>query len=182
MRHLLETFLEIGAGLRLDARNDLKNLVFGLGGDAHRVENTRRGGMELDEGEVKLDMRKFLLLGNNRVNHICQCRMNEMHLGVLLLGLLVTRCIFAHRTGTIDGTIHDNTDFCLDWEATAVGVCEEEVSVNGGILIWIIPRLNETTSTAVVVSASVPEAGLSLVKNLMEVCILIAFCLINGYE
>ncbi len=51
----------------------------------------------------------------------------------------------------------------------------EDESVNGGILIWIMPRLNGVT--AVVASASAPDAGLSLVKNLMEVCILIAFCL-----
>jgi hypothetical protein len=30
----------------------------------------------------------------------------------------------------------------------------EDESVNGGILIWIMPRLNEATSTAVVASAS----------------------------
>ena len=54
----------------------------------------------------------------------------------------------------------------------------EDESVNEGILIWIMPWLNGVT--AVVASASVPDAaaGLSLVKNLMEVCILIAFCLL----
>ena len=55
----------------------------------------------------------------------------------------------------------------------------EDESVNGGILIWIMPRLNGVTAVAL---ASVPEAaldeGLSFVKNLMEVCILIAFCLL----
>ena len=57
----------------------------------------------------------------------------------------------------------------------------EDESVNGGILIWIMPRLNGVTAVVASASASVPDAaadeGLSLVKNLMEVCILIAFCL-----
>ena len=46
--------------------------------------------------------------------------------------------------------------FCLDWGATAVGVCEEDESVNGGILIWIMPRLKGVTA---VVSDSAPEAA-----------------------
>lgn len=115
MRHLLETFLEIGAALRPDAGNDLKNFILGFKSNTHRVENTCRTGMELDESKVKLNMRKLFLLGNNRINHIVQCRMNKMHLGVLLgllmLARLVMRCIFAHGTRTIDGTIHDNADF-----------------------------------------------------------------------
>ena len=96
----------------------MKNLVFGVGGDTHGVENTRRTGMELDESEVEFDMRKLFLLGDDSVDHVVQCRMDEMHLGILLgllvlvLAGLVMRCIFSHGTGTIDGTIHDDTD-CL---------------------------------------------------------------------
>jgi hypothetical protein len=71
--------------------------------------------MELDKGEVEFDMGKLFLLGNNRVDHIVERSMDEMHLGILLglvvLAGLAMRCIFIHRTGTIDGTIHDNTDF-----------------------------------------------------------------------
>ena len=92
----------------------MKNLVFGLCSDTHGVENTRRAGMELDKSKIEFDMGKLLLLGNDSVDHVVQCRMNEMHLGVLLLlclaGLAMS-CIFGHGTGTIDGTIHDNTYF-----------------------------------------------------------------------
>lgn len=95
----------------------MKNLVFGVGGNTHGVENTRSTGMELDESEVEFDMGKLFLLGDDCVDHVVQCRMDEIHLGVLLgllvlvLAGLVMSCIFSHGTGTIDGTIHDDTDF-----------------------------------------------------------------------
>ena len=76
------------------------------------MENTRRRRMELDKGKIKFNMGKLFLLGDDCLDHVVECLMDEMHLGVLLLlGLLVTGCIFAHGTGTIDGTIHDDADF-----------------------------------------------------------------------
>ena len=107
----------------------MKNLVFGVGGDTHGMENTRRAGMELDESEVEFNMGKLFLLGNNRVNHVLQCRMDEIHLGgalLLMLRLLATGCTFVHGTGAVDGTIHDDADFLP-------GLGMESVSKRGNI-------------------------------------------------
>jgi hypothetical protein len=71
-------------------------------------------------------MGKLFLLGDDCVDHVVQCRMDEMHLGILLgllvlvLAGLVMRCIFSHGTGTIDGTIHDDTDFLPGLEVGSV--------------------------------------------------------------
>ena len=81
---------------------------------------------ELDKSKVEFDMGKLFLLGNDSIDHIVQCRMDEMHLGVLLglhilvLARLVMSCIFSHGTGTIDGTIHDNADFLPGLEVGSV--------------------------------------------------------------
>jgi len=58
--------------------------------------------------------------------------MNEMHLGVLLgllvlvLARLAMSCIFGHGTGTIEGTIQDNTYFLPGRRGGGEGRCVSE--------------------------------------------------------